>query len=62
MLIINLDMESYTISCARCKKIEDTFIVSDGDKPEDYGWVFRRNKWYCVSCICEEKNKEKLKQ
>jgi hypothetical protein len=51
----NLNIELY-ISCARCKNIEDTF--SEGEKPEDYGWTFRRNKWYCASCICEEKLKQ----
>ena len=39
---------TYTVSCSKCKQIEDTF--EKDEKPEDFNWVFYRNKWYCSSC------------
>ena len=44
----NENKNSFTISCSKCKKIEDTF--ENDEKPEDYGWTFHRKKWYCGPC------------
>jgi len=38
----------YTIFCSKCKSIEDTF--EQNEKPEEYGWIFYRKKWYCPIC------------
>lgn len=40
---------TFTISCNKCKKIEDTF--KPHEKPEDFGWTLHRKKWYCLSCV-----------
>jgi hypothetical protein len=38
-----LDREDkYTITCGKCKKYEDTFTKNE--KPEDFDWIFHRNK------------------
>lgn len=39
---------SLYVTCAKCKKLEDTF--DDGEIPNEYGWVYHRKKWYCISC------------
>jgi hypothetical protein len=39
---------SYTVSCKKCKSMEDTFTKNE--KSEDYGWFLHRNKWYCPPC------------
>jgi len=44
---INED-DTYTISCSKCKKVEDTF--EKDEKPDDFNWVLYRKKWYCPSC------------
>jgi transposase-like protein len=38
----------FTINCNKCKKVEDTFTADE--KPEDFGWIKYRGKWYCASC------------
>ena len=46
---IEIDVNrSYTVLCKKCKSVEDTF--AENEKPEDFGWVFHRNKWYCAPC------------
>lgn len=49
---INED-NTFTISCSKCKKIEDTF--EKDEKPEDFGWILHRNRWYCGPCSHEIK-------
>lgn len=43
------DKDSYTISCCKCKKVEDTFTKDEN--PNDFGWTKYRNKWYCKPCF-----------
>lgn len=39
---------SLYVSCAKCKKLEDTFEA--GEIPNDYLWFYHRKKWYCNAC------------
>lgn len=45
------DDDSYTITCHKCKALEDTFAKNEN--PEEYGWSFIKNKWYCSACLKE---------
>lgn len=40
---------SLYVSCAKCKKVEDTF--ENGEIPNEYGWIYHRKKWYCKGCF-----------
>lgn len=46
--INNISNHEITISCAKCKQLEDTFTMDE--KPEDYGWFKKGSKWYCDGC------------
>ena len=39
------------VTCAKCKKVEDTFNV--GEIPNEYGWFYHRKKWYCTPCYVD---------
>lgn len=42
---------SLYVTCAKCKKVEDTF--NDGEIPNEYGWFYHRKKWYCTPCYAD---------